>query len=350
MSQDTASNKTINPRSGDHAVPLGARLFLRELRYLVGIVIAAAIFLWVGTHSVPAPELDGTLALSWGPAVSGFAAGAILAALVLALAVGTLVTWCDMPHAGLFIANAGLMALAVRWGGVQPLLLDPAASSGVFHNLLLQCGFWLIFILLGEVCCRLVFAWFSRHQDWPALLGVPGAAPWRSVGAGGPGFPSTGRVLLAGAKSAAEASPGRWLDQVAGFLLTGLLAGAILATLLQSQDVGQVLFACFAAFFVATFATGRTIPGTSTWSLWLAVPATAAAGYLLAASPLASAAALPGQVPRLAVYGWPIYLVRGLPIAYVAAGMTGAILGFYAALRSSYHRILLNGSQWPNAS
>ena len=78
----------------------------------------------MGRWFIPGPQVDGTQALAFGPAGSLSAEGATLLAMAAAVGLGWLITWPDAPHTGTFCACAGLLALAVHWGGLNLLLVD----------------------------------------------------------------------------------------------------------------------------------------------------------------------------------------------------------------------------------
>ncbi len=332
---DSAASSSGAPGEPRHSA---GTAFLRHLRWLAAIILSATVFIWVGAHTVASPNVDGTVALAWGPAVSLAAEAAMLGALILTFVLSSLIIWPDTPHAGLFTACIGLAALAVRWGGVHRLLVHHYSDMpAMFHALALQCLYWIIFVLLGEICCRFLYRRLGRSRHWPGLLGLPWPPPWESSGWQTPAYPSAA-IALCGLKPAANnpivSGLRRLADHIAGLLLTGLAAALVLAILLKSQDPGQVLFACFIAFAAGGFVAGMAVPLAADWSIWLAVPATALVGYWIAASGMA---AFPGQVPLL--HGSPVYLARGLPVYYVSAGWAGAMTGFYTALRVHYrHR------------
>ena len=308
---------------------------IRQLRMLAAMGLSAVLFLWIGGMFIPGPQVDGTSALAVGPAVSLGAEGAMLVTLVLAVLASSLITWPDAPHTGLLCASVGLLALAVHWGGITLLLVHRFADmSAVYAGLAMQCFFWIIFIALGEAISFGLYRFSTRH--WPLMLGLPWPAPWTQTGLP-TGYPFYATVVPPGRMDKPRARLQTTMDQLTGLLAGMIVASLGLALLLKSDNPGQVIFACFISFAISGLVVGVFLPRASMLMIWLAVPLTAAVGYLLASH---GTPALPGEVPEFSTGGAAIFWGRAAPVFYVAAGLPGAIIGFYAALRMHYRQAL----------
>jgi hypothetical protein len=107
--------------------------------------------------------------------------------------------------------------------------------------------------------------------------------------------------------------------------VNAVLAMLFLLILLQSQAKGQVVVAIFVSFFLSTLCSYMAFPTVPAVVQFAAVPVTAAVGFLYAS-------AYPGLTGAMAYPGHPaIFFARALPIDYFAAGVPGAISGFYTA-------------------
>ncbi len=309
--------------------------FIRQARLLIAMGFCAVLFLYVGHWLIPGPQVDGTQALAVGPAVSLAAEGATLVAVVIAVAVSTLITWPDAPHTGLFCACVGLLALAVHWGGITLLLVHRYTNlSAVYADLGMQCFFWIIFIALAEGIGYGLYRYSPRK--WPLALGLPWPAPWTKSDV--PlAYPFYATVVPPVRDNSPKARLQAALDQLTGLLAGMIIASLVLAILMKSGNPGQVIFACFFSFFISGLVVGMFLPRSSVLVIWLSVPLTAAFGYLLAGH---GAVSLPGQVPEFSTGGAAIFWGRAAPIFYVGAGLPGAIAGFYAALRTHYRQAL----------
>ena len=309
--------------------------FIRQTRLLIAMGFCAFLFLWVGHWLIPGPQVDGTQALAVGPAVSLADEGATLVAVVIAVAVSTLITWPDAPHTGLLCACVGLLALAVHWGGITLLLVHRYTNlSAVYADLSMQCFFWVIFIALAEGIGYGLYRYSPRK--WPLALGLPWPAPWTKSDV--PlAYPFYSTVSAPVRENSPKARLQAALDQLAGLLAGIIVASLMLALLMKSGNPGQVIFACLVSFFISGLVVGMFLPRSSVLIVWLSVPLTAAFGYLLAGH---GAVALPGQVPEFSPGGAAIFWGRAAPIFYVGAGLPGAIIGFYTALRANYRQAL----------
>jgi hypothetical protein len=109
-------------------------------------------------------------------------------------------------------------------------------------------------------------------------------------------------------------------------IASGALAFLMLYVLMQTQQKGQVLMACFAAFFFSTLLAYLAFPRVPIAAFLLAVPLTAATAYLYG---MHAGARYPGHIS--------FFALRALPIDYFTAGIPGAIFGYYAGFRWALH-------------
>ena len=89
---------------------------------------------------------------------------------------------------------------------------------------------------------------------------------------------------------------------------------------MQSQAKGQVLFAAFVGFGVAGYAANAALAQSNAWPIILCVPLTAAIGYWRANGTL--------HYPGFSTTA----MARALPIDYFAAGIPGALYGYYSSI------------------
>ncbi|HTV47279.1 MAG TPA: hypothetical protein VMG59_02435 [Phycisphaerae bacterium] len=300
-------------------------IMLRELRYLAAMLVTGMIFFWIAGKVLPSPDVYGSAVLAQGPAAGFSSELAMLVGLFVCILIGLWITFPDTPHAGLFCTTVGLIGTAVYWGKTQELFLaytrfsNPNAASAC-RVLAVQDLFWIFFVLAGELFTTVLSRWFSDRMNWPELLGLS----WPGGNELAP-YPRCAAALTWGRQARGRWWVGDLVADVAGLLITGAVAMGLLYILLQSQLPGQVIFALFAAFAAGAFLAGLIVPGASNWAIWVAVPAVAGLGYLIAAN---HSPEYPGQAS--------FFLARALPIYYASAGWAGAIIGFYSAIRIHY--------------
>ena len=309
-----------------HHVLLG---FLRQLRYVTACIVVGIFFIYLAGKVIPSPNMDGTRSLAAGPAVSLVAELAMIGGLVAAVVIGTLLTWPDAPHAGLFIASVGLIFLACHWGPITLLLaLHHNNLAGAYRTLALQNIFWIFYILIGEAVSRGIYELIGS-RSWPLYLGLPW--PIRPHGANAApaiaDYPSFADVLV----SSSPYRPfGRRIAQdLLAFISTMIVAGIFLFLLLKSQQPGQAIFACSVAFAAAAFVSSTLAPQADAWVIWITPPVIAAIGGFLAPHVAQPYPAHTG-----------LFLMRTLPVYYSSAGLAGAIFGYYAAVRMHYRRVM----------
>ncbi len=297
--------------------------FLRQTRYVVACILVGIFYLWLSARVIPSPNMDGTRALAAGPAVSLVAELTMLGGLVVAVALGTFLTWPDSPHAGFFIAAVGLIFPACHWGSVTMLLaLHPAHLAAAYHTLALQNIFWIVYVLFGELISRVIYRLIGSRR-WPMYIGLPWPLGFSGSGVVEPPAPYPAYAgILAHDNPENRAGSALVPQNLMSFFCTCAVALFVLFLLLKSQQPGQAIFACFTAFFAGAFAAAFIAPLADVWTIWIAAPCIAAAGGFLAGF-------FPEPYPAHA----GLCLIRALPIYYLSAGIAGAIMGYYAALR-----------------
>ncbi|HVX84552.1 MAG TPA: hypothetical protein VH253_07025 [Phycisphaerae bacterium] len=316
----------------------------RRVRYVAGVGISGVLF-WTLGWLVASPPADyaGVSLTVWPGHHALLELAGLAVILLVATGVSALICHPDSPHQGLWCGSLGLVALSVRGGKVFTIIryaqVDSATYGATCRLLALECVHWTVLFLLAEAFARFlhdqVFAntrWITRHSQ------EVGAMMARAVGSGE--RESRGRRLASGKAGAMGVS-----EQVSGALGTGKLGGPLagvlavvanaalalvfLLVLLQSQSKGQVVVAMFASFFASTLCSYMAFPTVPAVVQFAAVPVAAAAGYLYAAG-------YPGLTGPQAYPGHPgIFFARALPIDYFAAGVPGAISGFYTAFHWS---------------
>ncbi len=310
----------------DAAVPVSAApesfwgTVLRRVRYAAAILISALLFGTFGWMVASPPPQAGSISLTVWPGHSALLAVAVLAALLLVTtAISSLLCHPDSPHQGLWCALLGMVALSAR-GGSSFTLIQFAQDGGPDHyasvcrTLALECIHWTVLFLLAETFARFIHDRFLANTRW--ITRISPEAATRLVGdSGAASLPRAPAKLNV---PAAAAGP-------LALLMNAALGAFCLAVLLQSQAKGQVVAACFFSFLASTFFTAITFPNVSAMMLFLAVPVTAAAGYLYASG-------YPGLISPSGYPGHPgNFFPRALPIDFFAAGLPGAISGYYFA-------------------
>lgn len=322
---NTPGNNHQPAAASAHPVLLG---FLRQARYVAACILTGVLFLFLARTVIPSPNMDGTRALAAGPAVSLAAELAMIGGLVAAIAIGTLLTWPDAPHAGLFIASVGLIFLACHWGPITLLLaLHQSDLAGAYRTLALQNIFWLFYILIGEALSRGIYE-FIGSRNWPLYIGLPWPVKTNSTNASSAaGYPSFANVLVDSLPYRPAA--GRIGQNLLAFISTIIAAGIFLFLLLKSQQPGQAIFACSVAFAAAAFIAALIAPMADAWVFWITPPIIAAAGGFLAP-----------HFPQPYPAHTGLFLMRTLPIYYNSAGLAGAIFGYYGAVRTHFRRVV----------
>jgi hypothetical protein len=186
-----------------------------------------------------------------------------------------------------------------------------------------ECLLWASVILIAEEFTRILHERFFANTQW-----ITRSGPDLSMQVIAMLRPHSGPmgVSLAVSQKLGTVKLRRRFASPLALVYSAVVAAILLFFLLQSILKGQVLFACFTAFFLATFNTYLAFPRIPFVIHLLVVPLTAAAGYLYGMHVLSF---YPGHPA--------FFMARALPIDYTAAGIPGTILGYYAAFRWSLH-------------
>jgi hypothetical protein len=327
------TDNTVQTMQADEQAPFSVRHqvlfgFIRQSRYVAACIVVGIFFLFLAGKTIPSPNMDGTRSLAAGPAISLVAELAMLGGLIVAMILGTLLTWPDAPHTGLFVSSVGLIFLACHWGSITLLLaLRHADLAAAYHTMALQNIFWLFYILLGEALSRGTYE-FIGSRNWPRYLGLPWPITSTTTDFAA-AYPSFAGILAAENPLPRQSVGTRVGQNMLAFGVTLIIAVILLFLLLKSQQPGQAIFACSVAFAVGAFLSAAFIPQAAAWVLWITPPCIAAAGGILAPH-------FPQPYPAHAGF----FLVRTLPIYYSSAGLAGAIVGYYAAVRMHGRRVL----------
>ena len=298
----------------------------RRSRYTVAIVLSGAMFsTWGWQLAAPVPEWGGVSLLAWGNHGLVTALGLSLM-LLLATAVCSLLVHPDSPHMGLFCALLGMAGLAIRGGSIRSLIVYGQMRNmqpAIAQALALECVQWTLLFLVAEVFTRLLHDRLLSNLHWITRSGSVAAAAAAQQGV--PGSAPVG-VSLAVSKFLRTRGLPRPIATPLALVYSGFLAFLLLIVFMQTQLKGQVLVACFVSFFLSTLAAYLAFPRVLALALFLAVPLTAAGGYLYGMN-------LPCPYPGQTGF----VMMRALPIDYMSAGIPGAILGYYVGLLWALH-------------
>lgn len=313
----------------------------RRLRYAAAVGVSAVLFGTIGWRiAAPPADYAGLSLTVWPGHHPLLELGGLAIILLIATAIGALVCHPDSPHQSLWCAALGLLALSIRGGRsfmiIRAAQVDQSTYSGICHMLALECVHWSVLFLLAEAFARLLhdrfFAntqWITRHsQEVGAMLVKAQSSDGSRTGSRGP----TGRAMGVSEQVSKALRTEKVTGPVSAVLavvLNAVVAILFLLVLLQSQAKGQVIVAIFVSFFVSTVCSYLVFPRVSALVQFAAVPVVAAVGYLYAAH-------FPGISGLQAYPGHPgVFFPRALPIDYFAAGIPGAISGFYTGFHWS---------------
>lgn len=298
----------------------------RQFKILLAIAASCVIFYVVGTHVMVMPQMGGAATISRGPLGSWIGPAGLIAALLLSMLISALITYPDGPHTGLFCAAAGLCALAVRIGSIKFLILSRYADpSAAYLPLVAQSTFFLAWLLLAAWAARVMAPWFTVARPWPQSVGVPWPLRVDADPSVPAGFPSSTGWLLAAYKNEKPSRP----PLVEGFfalVLMVLIAILLEFITMRSLQPGQAIFSLVISFYVAAFTAGLIFKTAPDVSYLMAPPVTAAVSYLIAMHVKSPYPGYPGFCPADA-----------LPVYYASAGVAGALMGYYSAMRSLHH-------------
>ena len=315
----------------DRSSPLGPESFwsvvVRRSRYVTAILLSAILFCTVGWHingwvvAAPPPDWAGVSLVVWQNH-SVLAAFVLTFLLLLATAISSLLVHPDSPHMGLACALLGLAGLSIRGGPIYMLVRyaqqSPTGYAAVSQGLAIECLEWGIIVLIAEVFGRLLHDRFFANTHWIGRSGNDLASKLVQDRPD-PHHKPLG-VALEVSRFFHTHDMGRKLSIPLAMITSGMLSFLMLAALMQSQQKGQVLMACFVSFYVSTLLAYLMFPRVPMLALLMVVPLTAAAAYLFGIH-VQPAHPAPGHVP--------FFAMRALPIDYASMAIPGAIFGYY---------------------
>ena len=323
--------------SPDHPVPeTFFGVVLRRSRYALAIVFSAFLFSTLAWQvAAPPPEHGGVSLVIWGGTGQGLVAGLMLALLlVVSAAVCTLLVHPDNPHMGLFCALLGACALSVRGGTVYDIVrlaqASPEKYGAAARMLGLECLQWGVICVVAAIAVELIHRRFFKNYHWVMRSG--GDLPRESLHKARPGESVMGVAHTASSAAQTGKLPLAVATPLAA-VLCGVIGFCLLYLLLQSQAKGQVFLACFAAFYGAGALTYIVFPKAPVVAFIAAVPLTAAVGCFYASGEAGWPAGNPGFFPGQAHF----FMMRALPLDYIAAGVPGVLLGYYHGFWWSLH-------------
>jgi hypothetical protein len=320
--------QTAAPTTHDVS-PLGPESFwavvYRRSRYALAIVLSAFFFCTLGWQVngwvIAAPPADwaGVSLVVW--LNHGVLAAFFLTFLLLvATAFSSLLVHPDSPHMGMACALLGMAGLSIRGGSIYMLIRyaqqSPHGYAAVSQGLAVECIEWGFIVLIAEVFGRLLHDRFFVNTHWIQRSGTDLGTALIQHGRDPHGTPMG--VAVSVSKFFRTHDLNRMLAIPLAMITSGVLSFVLLFVLMQTQQKGQVLMACLVSFYLSTLLTYLMFPRTPILPLLLVVPLTAAVAYLYGMN---VHLAYPGHVP--------FFAMRALPIDYAAAGVPGAIFGYY---------------------
>ncbi|MCC7290627.1 MAG: hypothetical protein IT449_01035 [Phycisphaerales bacterium] len=321
-----ATHAAAHHSTSAHGSPAAHR---RELRLPVKLLV---YLVWVGAGYVfwqlgyaalgmGDPQMSVRLFAGWRMA-AGLPLLAALSAVTAATATMLLRRWmCD---AGTFAVAVGLAALSVRGGTVEYLLIQSGAGGArggarlplMFAvELVAWAGLLLIAARVTAMFSRAARGGHEERDASDATSSIPqnpcGAELSVLVRRAGRGGDGTLTPLDRGLRHAA----------MAAVLTAALIIVFSLDLTRRPVSHGQVLFVSAASAWIATYFAFKQFPVRSALWAMLAALTVALVGYLMAT--LGSGRAdLPMNLPHSP-------FLRTLPIQAAAAGVGGALLGFW---------------------
>lgn len=290
-----ADEISVRPHVDDHVFGQWVLGFARPTgtSARVGLIAAVAIncaIVALGSRwfGIPAlPGFDGSLLHQPAP-LAAFATIAIL--LLIATLLGTIVAGAVRFEAGLFAATFSLVAVSLRCGTMQSVLLDAGGNESVYNGLILEL---LIFTALIALLWTLLW-----------LLG---------------------RANLARGNPPAESGhvENTILDCFTAVITQAVATGVFMMFLCQSEAKNQSLASVGIASFLATLLAYKYASVRPSIWYWSGPLIVGLVGYILAAM---------GQDINLAIgspAGTFAALARPLPVDYAGLGTAGAILGYW---------------------
>lgn len=261
-----------------------------------------------------------------------------------------LTTTRSRPEGAILAALIGLGGLSIRSPRMRPMLwMEPENLPSIFWQMALEILIFAVILLLAEAVAGLFRGLIKRikpswvwtdpladlsaeqrkliKSDGVAFLPNPEECKWMAVtGEFGLMAWLVNRLLNRCTKDTQAESMRTILKRSVSCLLTGVAIGVILVTIImQSTLRGQVLFALFAGFFIAALAARHFFPVRSIFIAWAMPLITALIFYIFAAISSSNAPADFWATAR------PQF--QALPIDWLTAGCSGAVLGFWTTGR-----------------
>jgi hypothetical protein len=313
---------------------------LRRARYAVAILFSAFLFSTLAwKFAAPPAEYGGLSLVIWG-GVGGGVVQSVITGILLAVllfvsaAVCTLLVHPDNPHMGLFCALLGMTGLSIRGGTIYYIIRraqeNPDTYRAAMRLLAFECLQWGVIAFVVALAVQFLHKRFFHNHHW--IIRSAGDATPPDLSKIAPGHSVLGVARSVGSTTKTHhLSPA--ISAPLATLVAGILGFIFLYAFLQSQAKGQVLLACFAAFYIAGILTYVLFPKAPVLAFVAAVPLTAAVGCFYAASqsdwPLGKPGFFPGQAH--------FFMNRALPIDYITAGIPGVLLGYYHGFWWSLH-------------
>lgn len=325
-------------------------LFEKTQVLVTGGGLLAVVFFWLGGYFRPADPLGPIAMLSNGNRETLLLAGGLL--LLLAVLAG-MTTTRSRPEGGLLTPLVALGGLSLLSDPIRTLLWSyPGTRMDLYGQLILEVLLLGVAVLLAETVFVLVrmlmakahaewvwtnpldqltdeqrkilhesqvnFRWDGNLWNWDPVF-IPLGARNTLVG---------NIIALLAHRRDSQARKdhpvAKAFQRGAACLFTGVVAGVILVSLLMpSAQRGQILFSLFAGFTLAALAAQHLFPTRAMFVAWLMPVLTAIIFYLLAGLTRGSIR--------------PQY--EALPIDWITAGCSGALLGFWIAGRMRESRV-----------
>lgn len=325
-------------------------LFEKTQVLVAGGGLLAVVFFLLGGWFRPADPLGPMAMLPGGNLAKLLLAGLLL--LVLAVITGAMTTH-SRPEGGLLTALVALGGLSLLSEPIDTLLWRyHGPRSGLYTQLIVEVLLLGVAVTLAEWIVTLIRTGLEKiNANWvwadpldritdeqrKILRGSQVHLRWDGDILDGnnlllpPGVRNTlvGNLfsLIGGRKDvriARKHVAAKAFRRGTACLLMGVIAGVILISLLmQSDRRGQILFSLFAGFALAALVAQHVFPTRAMFVAWLMPIATAVVFYILAA--LSRGAVKPQ--------------FEALPIDWISAGCSGALLGFWIAGRMRESRI-----------
>lgn len=260
----------------------------------IGSVACYALFWWLSRQFDVPDEPGYGVSLLLGQSVFG-ALVMVLAGLVLAVILGTVIAGRVRYDAGLFCAGLGLMAVTIRGGTLVDVLHDRPMASTYLVLALEAIILWALVAVASWVIRRLRGIWFLRDPHLPLEIDVD-RVDWAWTTA----------------------------HHVVALVMQVVVMGLVVMLLCQSADKAQALVSVFVGAMIGTMLAGNYYAEIRRPAYACAGPAVVAViGYLWAYfSPGGLAIGHTGHA-----------LARPLPLDYLSAGSAGAILGAWAGMK-----------------